>query len=340
MNEKSKSSQICKSLGGGPKNGNVLHWLEAKNCFVLAVALSSIDEIRIVQISILEQTTNMQATTSYTRGLLRAFAPSLCLPMTRTLRTAQSRGAFPMEFGKESNNSSIVISKGYERLPVVCYGRKSSSRALQELLDNKVQNEEEDDVVSVALKDPVEFTSPLSILKYPDPLLRAPNATIECFDDTLKRLTDEMFEIMYEDDGVGLAAPQVGVNVRLMVFNETGDREQKDAEVVLVNPRIVNTSGPKTVFEEGCLSFPSLYGDIVRPRRVRVKAQDLTGKSFFMNIDKFPARIFQHEYDHLQGVLFCDRMSADVLEELRKDLVNMEETFMKSNPGVEIQRLQ
>ena len=275
-------------------------------------------------------------TSSYTRGLLRAFAPTLS--MTSMVRTAQRR-PYSMEHESEHHRSLHCVFKEYSRATVRCYGRKSSSRALQELLDNKAQDEEEEDVVSFALKEPVTFTSPLSILKYPDPVLRAPNATIECFDDSLKRLTDEMFEIMYEDDGVGLAAPQVGVNVRLMVFNETGDREQKDAEVVLVNPRIVSTGGPKTVFEEGCLSFPSMYGDVVRPRRVRVKAQDLTGKSFFMNIDKFPARIFQHEYDHLQGVLFCDRMNADVLEELREELVKMEETYLKMNPSAEIRRI-
>lgn len=234
------------------------------------------------------------------------------------------------------------MARQYERAAVVCYGRKSSSRALQELLDNKAEKEEEEeeeDTKTFVLKEPVSFTSPLSILKYPDPLLRAQNATIECFDESLKCLSDEMFDIMYEDDGVGLAAPQVGVNVRMMVFNETGDPEKKDAEVVLVNPKIVSTSGPKTVFEEGCLSFPSLYGDVVRPRRVRVKAQDLSGKSFFMNIDAFPARIFQHEYDHLQGVLFCDRMNADVLDGLREDLIAMEEAYVKAHPGVEIRRL-
>jgi peptide deformylase len=280
---------------------------------------------------------NMQVTSSYTRGLMRAFAPSFAL--ASSLRTAQGRAVFPVGRDTESCWSIYCSLNQYKRASIRCYGRKSSSRALQELLDNKAEDEEDEGVVSITLKEPVAFTSPLSILKYPDPLLRAPNATIECFDDSLKSLTDEMFEIMYEDDGVGLAAPQVGVNVRLMVFNETGDREQKDAEVVLVNPRIVSTSGPKTVFEEGCLSFPALYGDVVRPRRVRVKAQDLTGKSFFMNIDKFPARIFQHEYDHLQGVLFCDRMNADVLAELRNDLVTMEEAYLQMNPDAEIQRV-
>ena len=139
---------------------------------------------------------------------------------------------------------------------------------------------------------------------------------------------------------MGLAAPQVGVNVRMIVFNETGDKEKKESEVVLVNPRVITASKDAKVFEEGCLSFPATYGDVVvssvqpgevlwrggggpcadlniaenyhyshitllllapqRPTKVRVRAQDLSGKSFVINIGGFPARIFQHEYDHLQ----------------------------------------
>ena len=76
-----------------------------------------------------------------------------------------------------------------------------------------------------------------------------------------------------------------------------------------------------------------------RPNKVRVKAQDLTGKSFFLNIDKFPARIFQHEYDHLQGTLFCDRMSPEVLDSVKTALVDMEEAYMASNPGADIKRI-
>ena len=101
------------------------------------------------------------------------------------------------------------------------------------------------------------------MLLYPDPKLRAPNATISCFDESLRQLAEQMFEVMYQDDGVGLAAPQVGVNVRLMVFNESGDKNKKDLEVVLVNPRIISTSNDAKVFEEGCLSFPEMYGDVV-----------------------------------------------------------------------------
>lgn len=186
----------------------------------------------------------------------------------------------------------------------------------------------------------VDLDTELDIRKYPDPVLRASNYTVTVFDDALERLAEKMFELMYSDDGVGLAAPQAGVNIRMMVFNETGEREHPEEQRVLINPRIINTSGPKTVFEEGCLSFPQLYGDVVRPSRVRVKAQGLDGKSFFMNIDKFPARIFQHEFDHLQGVLFVDRMTEEVAEGIRDGLETQERAFETSHPGVAFDRIK
>ena len=231
------------------------------------------------------------------------------------------------------------------RKQVICAGR-GGRKALQELLDNR--HGDEDDIAGEG-DDGLMQTEPLvwdrnnlQIVLYPNPILRAKNVTVTKFDETLAELAQDMFKVMYEDDGVGLAAPQVGVNARVMVFNETGDPEKKDAEVVLVNPKIIMTSGPKTVFEEGCLSFPKLYGDVVRPSKVRVKAQDLQGKSFFINIDKFPARIFQHEYDHLQGTLFCDRMATDVLQSLKDDFLALEEKYLSEHPdsATLVQRLQ
>ena len=224
-----------------------------------------------------------------------------------------------------------------------------STGALQELLNRKNDEASPDDdddnddgypTLDASVSTLVDLDAELTIRKYPDPVLRAPNYTVTVFDDALKRLAEKMFELMYSDDGVGLAAPQAGVNVRMMVFNETGEREHAEEERVLINPRIINTSGPKTVFEEGCLSFPQLYGDVVRPSRVRVKAQDVEGKSFFMNIDKFPARIFQHEFDHLQGVLFVDRMVDEVVEGIRDGLETQEQAFENANPGVAYERVK
>jgi peptide deformylase len=110
----------------------------------------------------------------------------------------------------------------------------------------------------------IEWLSPLSIIQYPDPRLRAVNGRVGIFDEALAQLSKEMFEVMYdsEDGGVGLAAPQVGVNLRLMVFNPGKERE-KEEEVVLVNPQVLSASGPIRPFEEGCLSFPGVYGEVL-----------------------------------------------------------------------------
>jgi peptide deformylase len=244
--------------------------------------------------------------------------PITAIPLARPLSNTHSRPA--------AGRSTMVPPR-------------ARGRALQELLDGKDEEKEESEGPGLPAATTLTWESPLTILKYPDPRLRAPNAPVGCFDESLRKLSEEMFVVMYEDDGVGLAAPQVGANVRLMVFNETGDKEKKETEVVLVNPRIISSSNDGKVFEEGCLSFPNLYGDVIRPSKVRVRAQDLQGKTFVINISGFPARIFQHEYDHLQGTLFCDRLVPEALTQMRKDLVKMEETFIAANPGVQVQRI-
>lgn len=190
----------------------------------------------------------------------------------------------------------------------------------------------------IPVVDKLEWSTPLCIIKYPDPRLRAVNAKIGVFDDSLKQLANQMFDIMYQDDGVGLAAPQVGVNVRLMVFNETAVRGDP-AETVLVNPEIMEKSKATEVDEEGCLSFPKIYADVERSTKIEIKYQDLQGVQQEMQLSGFVARIFQHEYDHLQGVLYHDRMKLRELEKIRARLVELEESFLAANPGVKVQRL-
>eukprot|EP00879_Flechtneria_rotunda_P011885 GHRR01012414.1.p1 GENE.GHRR01012414.1~~GHRR01012414.1.p1 ORF type:complete len:181 (+),score=44.90 GHRR01012414.1:1653-2195(+) len=124
---------------------------------------------------------------------------------------------------------------------------------------------------AVPVVEYLQWKTPLSIIKYPDPKLRAVNAKIGVFDDKLRQLAQQMFQVMYEDDGVGLAAPQVGVNIRLMVFNETAERGNP-AETVLVNPEIVEKGKVTDIDVEGCLSFPQVYADV----EVRVGADYAT----------------------------------------------------------------
>eukprot|EP01038_Epipyxis_sp_PR26KG_P016114 gene16114-21900_t len=139
----------------------------------------------------------------------------------------------------------------------------------------------------------------LKILKYPHPKLRQENELIQNFSDEIKQIAKEMFLVMYAAQGIGLAAPQVGINKKLMVFNEAGDDKKPELEMILVNPMIINKSDEFFESEEGCLSFPQIEGRVMRHKWIEVEYQDLTGIKIQTIFKENPARIFQHEYDHL-----------------------------------------
>ena len=177
----------------------------------------------------------------------------------------------------------------------------------------------------------------MDILQYPDPRLRAPNAPILEFSPELAKIARAMFEAMYRTDGVGLAAPQVGLNLQLLVFNPGGDLPSAETEVVLCNPKIVSRSRETESGEEGCLSFPEINGQVVRPIFSTAEAQNLEGNSITLELDGWASRIFQHEYDHLDGILFIDRMSSpdktrirpilnELIAEFRADLADTPRT--------------
>ncbi|KAJ8622934.1 hypothetical protein MRB53_031463 [Persea americana] len=172
----------------------------------------------------------------------------------------------------------------------------------------------------------LNFEPPLRIVEYPDPILRARNKRIVTYDENLKKLVAEMFDVMYRTDGVGLSAPQVGINVQLLVFNPAGERGEGE-EIVLINPKVHKYSKKTVPFNEGCLSFPGIYADVERPESVKVDARDITGARFSVNISGLPARVFQHEFDHLQGILFFDRMTDEVLDSIRPELQALEKKF-------------
>ncbi|KAK4603651.1 hypothetical protein RGQ29_012242 [Quercus rubra] len=182
------------------------------------------------------------------------------------------------------------------------------------------------DDVAVASPEDVRFEAPLKIVEYPDPILRAKNKRIDSFDDNLQKLVHEMFDVMYKTDGIGLSAPQVGINVQLMVFNPVGERGEGE-EIVLVNPRVYKYSKKMVLFNEGCLSFPGIYADVVRPETVKIDARDIKGARFTVSLSDLPARVFQHEFDHLQGILFFDRMSDEVLDSIRTELQALEKKY-------------
>ncbi len=148
------------------------------------------------------------------------------------------------------------------------------------------------------------------IRTYPDPVLRAKTARVETIDDSLQGLIEDMVETMHAAPGVGLAANQVGVPLQLAVI-DISDREEgkpKRSLLVLINPEILSQEG-SVVAEEGCLSIPDFSEKVKRSARVKVRAQDRTGKVFEMEADGLMAKALQHEIDHLNGILFVDRLS-------------------------------
>ncbi len=144
-------------------------------------------------------------------------------------------------------------------------------------------------------------------------VLRNQAAAIDKFDDELAAFVEKMFVTMKQGKGVGLAAPQVGVSQRLFVIQIDGDKPR-----VFINPEIVETSVDLVGFEEGCLSIPGVYADLDRPAEVRVQAWNERGRRFVLGAEGFLARVVQHELDHLNGVLFTDRLPERSRDKLLK----------------------
>jgi peptide deformylase len=153
----------------------------------------------------------------------------------------------------------------------------------------------------------------LKIEKYPSPVLSQPGEPVTEFNDELRKLVADMFETTYAAQGIGLAAPQVGISKRLTVVDLSLGKDPAQ-RLVLINPEIIFREG-KLYEEEGCLSFPEIREKVVRAAKVRIRAQDEFGKWFEMDGEELLARCFQHEVDHLDGMLFIFRMSA-----LKRDL--------------------
>jgi peptide deformylase len=152
------------------------------------------------------------------------------------------------------------------------------------------------------------------VTKYGAPVLEAATKQIEKFDEELATLIQDMFESMYAAQGVGLAAPQIGIGLRLAVIDVSLGKNP-EAKLVLVNPEIIHAEGEQRE-EEGCLSVPGFRGYVARPQFVTVRAQDATGKEFEMRGEGLLARAFCHEIDHLNGTLFLTHLSM-----LKRDLI-------------------
>lgn len=149
-----------------------------------------------------------------------------------------------------------------------------------------------------------------AIVTYPAEILEQECEPVTVFDKKLVKLLNDMYDTMIEFDGVGLAAPQIGINKQIAII----DIDDESGTIELINPEILETSG-EDLGVEGCLSFPGLYGEVTRPYYVKVKALDRKGRPFVIEAEDYLARAIQHEIDHLHGILFTSKVSRYLKEE-------------------------
>jgi peptide deformylase len=154
----------------------------------------------------------------------------------------------------------------------------------------------------------------LSIVKLGDPILKKHSVVVPDINDKVRTLVTEMIETMEKGKGVGLAAVQVGELFRIFVTKVPGDTAR-----VFINPDILETSIEQVAMEEGCLSIPGLYTDVTRPSSVRIQAWNEKGKSFTLSAEEYLARVVQHELDHLNGILFIDRVGPKKRQRLLEE---------------------
>ena len=149
----------------------------------------------------------------------------------------------------------------------------------------------------------------MEILKMGDETLRQKSLPVQQIDDQLRSLVSEMFETLQKSGGIGLAAPQIGKNIRLFIVQ----LEDSDG-MVFINPEVIKTSEQLCTMEEGCLSIPKVYEKVVRPKEITIQYTDLNGKKQIIKAESLLSRVIQHEADHLNGILFLDRIEEDVRE--------------------------
>jgi peptide deformylase len=164
----------------------------------------------------------------------------------------------------------------------------------------------------------------LKVVHYPEPVLLKVGKPVTEFDDELKKLVADMFETMYHSKGVGLAAPQVAVSQRLFVM-DCSNGEDAEAKIALINPEIISTEGEQ-YGDEGCLSFPGLYQKVERSLRAVIKAQDINGDYFELEVQDLEARCVLHETDHCDGIVFLDRMTVLKRQLAKQKIKRMQKT--------------
>ena len=170
------------------------------------------------------------------------------------------------------------------------------------------------------------FVAFVKILKYPHPILKYKCKPLQKINQELRNIVAEMFETMYAASGVGLAANQVGLPFRLFIMNPAGNKETTEEEYVFINPVLLKKNG-NALDNEGCLSFPDIHADVVRSETIEVESISLTGEVQHFKWKDRPARIVQHEMDHLNGIGFIDHLSATATLEVRSELDDLSTIF-------------
>ncbi len=165
----------------------------------------------------------------------------------------------------------------------------------------------------------------LSIIHYPHPTLQHRSRPIVRVDARLREMAAEMLELMYENEGVGLAANQVNLPIRMFVANPSGERGEGE-EWVVINPVIDRPKGSEAA-QEGCLSVPGVYAQVKRPKTVRLQGYDLSGGEINRELDGFVARVVQHEVDHLDGVMFFNRIGNEAMRDIEHAIAEFRTTF-------------
>jgi peptide deformylase len=165
----------------------------------------------------------------------------------------------------------------------------------------------------------------LDIVPYPHPTLRHKSKPIKRVDAELRKIVEEMFELMYDAKGIGLAANQVDLPIRLFIVNLMADPKEGE-EMVFINPVISKQKG-NAEREEGCLSLPGVYAPVIRPETIHLNAFNLAGEEIEGDLDEMMARVIQHENDHLDGIMFTDRLSTTGKMGLKEELEEFEIDF-------------
>jgi peptide deformylase len=165
----------------------------------------------------------------------------------------------------------------------------------------------------------------LEIILYPHPTLRHKSKIVRRVDRELKSIVQQMFALMYQAKGIGLAANQIDLPLQIFVINTAGE-EGNGEELVFINPVIEHPKGSDDA-EEGCLSIPGVLANVTRPSQIKINAYDLAGNELNLTVDGLLARAIQHEHDHLQGTLFIDRVSAATRKQLQLELDSFETDF-------------